>query len=100
MAKKSSAMSKGDRFATAAISWAVAWSGISAAIGIPIMLVESIVLYAVYGCWLLGQYGNCTEQIIAKGGAWWMIFLPMILGGGFGLAVVVRYRGRLRNLAG
>jgi len=48
---------------------------LSAVSGIPLMIVFSIIIYFIYGCWPLGNnLGNCLGSAPL-----WVIFIPIVL---------------------
>jgi len=58
------------------------WCILSAISGIPLLLLSSIAIYFIYGCWPLGRYdmGNCLGSITP----FWITFIPIVISGVIG----------------
>jgi hypothetical protein len=85
--------------ATAIIRWMVAWSAISALVGIPILIGSALVIGAVYGCNIFNQNSHCVAQINQQGHpGWWMVLGPIGLAGLLGVGLVFRFRKEIAEL--
>ena len=90
-------MRKTDRFATAVITYAAAWSVLAALVAIPLSLLEAIVVWWKLDCWMINRTGRCSETVIRAVGVW-PLFFPAIVAGLVALIIVVRYRHLVRAL--